>query len=285
MKRLSWHGFSARVWAESRLAALAIVTLIAGAWATAPRGRRSDSSSASPSGQQPTVLVSADGLRVTTHMTWNESAELRPELEVAWESPREVALRARRNSRRLPPGAFIAAMIQYGPISVTLPSPLGTRRLVTADNGREIPYLDGKRLAEITWLPEGYRFEGDSIPMLQPRPVEDPEGFAWSRTYVEIDPSPDGLLELVVTQVSGPASAGFGSDAPVVAQAEAAGHPAVVRERSESDTGRVRDRAVCWPTPAFSYCVTSMIAYGGNCDLLSRDTLLQVAEGMREPPS
>jgi hypothetical protein len=285
MKRFSWHGFRARVRRTNPLPALAIITLLASAWTTAPRGRRGESSSASPSGQRPNVLLSADGLRVTTNMTWNESAELRPELEVAWESPREVALRTRRNKRRLPPGAFIAAMIQYGFISVTLPSPLGTRRLVAAESGREIPYLDGKRLAEITWLPAGYRFEGDSIPMLQPRPVEDPEGLDWSRTYVPTDPSPEGPLELVVTQMSGPVPAGWGSDAPVVAHAEVGGQPAVIRERTESGTGRVRQRAVCWSTPAFSYCVTSWLVHGTGHDVLFRDTLLRIAEGMREPAS
>jgi hypothetical protein len=231
-----------------------------------------------------TALLSADGLRVTTQGTWS-GGQPRPELEVAWESPREVALRARRDRRPVPPGAMSPLAIGYGTFSVSLPSQLGTRRLVDAESGREIPYLDGKRLAEVTWLPESYRFEGDSIPMLQPRPVEDPERFAWSRTYVQTDSGPQGHLELVVTQVLGPVPAGWGSTSPVVAQSEVAGHPAVIRERVEPDTTRVDERAVCWSTTAFSYCVTSRISHGAGLDVLSRDTLLRIAQGMREPRS
>lgn len=282
MKRFSWHGFVARFWHPNRPVALAIVTLLASAWSTAPRGRRIDPPSPSPAGKRPTVLLSADGMRVTTHGTWG-GRELRPELEVARDSPREVALRVRRNTRRLPPGVVSSTVLHYGTFSVTLPSPLGNRRLVDADSGREIPYSDGKRLAEVTWLPEGYRFEGDSIPMHQPRLIEDPDGLAWSRTYVETDPRPEGRLELVVTQVSGPVPGGWGSDAPVVAQAEVPGHPAVIRERTEPDTGLVRERAACWSTAAYSYCVASHVREGTNYDLLSRDMLIRIAEGMREP--
>lgn len=250
------------------------------------------------------VLVRADGRRVSVLTVWTEAAgELRPQLLVPWESAKAVALQLRRTRHPLPPGmALPLAMPAPRPVSVTLPNPLGDRRLVDATEGHELRCFHGSNLARITWLPAGYRFEGDDITRGRvPGTADEPLSFAWDRTYGETGTG--AHRRLVITQVSGLTPQGAGAGPPVVDRGDVGGRRVAIHEQGNEFTTGIADRAVTWSTADYSYTIDSTAGIRVDWDpenplqttferprqpapeeeALSPDTLLRIVAGMEEP--
>lgn len=250
------------------------------------------------------VLVRADGRRVSVLTAWHEAAgEQRPEPLVAWESPEAVALALRRTRHPLPPGMVIPAVMPGDrPVSVTLPNPLGGRRLVDAVEGNELRCFHGRHLARITWLPAGYRFEGDDISRHRvPGTADEPLSFAWERTYGETGTG--AHRRLVITQVSGSTPQGAGAGLPVVDRGDVAGRRVTIHEQGNEFTTGVAHRAVTWSSAEYSYTIDSRAPIRVDWDpenplhttferpreaapeeeALSTDTLLRIVAGMEEP--
>jgi hypothetical protein len=96
------------------------------------------------------ALVSADGRHIIVPATGGgciQGAALG-----ATEGPAEVALHL---TQYVSHAGGCPLNLIFENRSVTLASPLGGRRLVDGDTGRNVRYIDGRDLATVTWLPSG----------------------------------------------------------------------------------------------------------------------------------
>ncbi|PRX50878.1 hypothetical protein B0I33_10129 [Prauserella shujinwangii] len=248
------------------------------------------------------ALVGADGRRVSVLAVWHDpGGELPPALEVVREDRDavEVVLRRRRRSV-LPPGAAVP-LVLIGPRTVTgtLPDPLRGRRLVDSATGREVPCFHAYRLAQVTWLPDGYRFETDAHPHTLRGGPFPPEVLAWSRVYITRTPIRGFTHEIRIVQALGRGLTTLGPGWTPSGTVPVGAHEASAYDDLEPGTARPTARAVSWSSATNSYLVRTglrgrlpepediwaqpVLPPAVLEDVPAHATLLRVARGLREP--
>jgi hypothetical protein len=150
--------------------------------------------------------------------------------------------------------------------SVTLPHPLWGRSLVDGSTGRRIPYLDGRKLLRVTYLPPGFRFSAYlTYPVTQ---VTD-----WEREFVSA-----GQATAPVDVVQVPGTAAVGPSWPVTAQVTVGGRRVPLSVLTSN--GQVYGRAITWRADGYAFSVYTVQVRGGQ-RLLSAAELTGIANGLR----
>jgi len=151
-------------------------------------------------------------------------------------------------------------------VAVTLRHPLWGRSLVDGSTGRPIPYLDGRKLLRVTYLPPGYRFSA-YMPYLAPAVT------AWEREFA----SPGQATAPVwVEQV--PGNTADGPSWPVTAQVKVGGRRAALSVLTSG--GQVFGRAITWRAGGYAFVVYTVMVRAGQ-GLLSTAELTAIASGLR----
>jgi hypothetical protein len=151
-------------------------------------------------------------------------------------------------------------------VTVTLPDPLWGRSLVDGSTRRPIPYVDGRKLLRVTYLPPGFRFSA-----YQPYP--DPAVTAWEREFVSRG---QATAPVDVEQV--PGNAAVGPSWPVTARVEVGGRPAALSVLTSN--GQVYGRAITWRAGGYAFVVYT-VSYRAGQRLLGSGELTRIADGLR----
>ncbi len=170
--------------------------------------------------------------------------------------------------RQVLSGASIcpADLIEGLTVTVTLPRPLWGRSLIDGSTGRAIPYLDGRKLLRVTYLPPGFRFSAY---------LPDPAAAvtAWEREFVSA-----GLATAPVDVVQVRGNTAVGPSWPVTAQVTVGGLRAALSVLTSN--GQVYGRAITWRAGGYSFVVYSVQVRAGQ-RLLSAAELNRIAAGLR----
>jgi hypothetical protein len=151
-------------------------------------------------------------------------------------------------------------------VTVTLAHPLGGRSLVDGSTGRPIPYLDGRNLLRVTYLPPGYRFSAYL-------PFPSPVFTAWEREFV----SPGQAAAPVdVEQV--PGNATVPPSWPVISRVRVGSRLAAVGVLTGN--GQVFGRAITWRAGGYTFVIYTVMVRAGQ-HLVSAAQLTSIAAGLR----
>jgi hypothetical protein len=151
-------------------------------------------------------------------------------------------------------------------VSVTLRHPLWGRSLVDGSDGRPIPYLDGRKLLRVTYLPPGFRFSA-----YQPYP--EPAVNAWEREFVSRG---QATAPVEIEQVAG--STAVAPSWPVTARIKIGGRPATLSVLTSG--GQVFGRAIAWRAGGYAFVVYTVMVRAEQ-RLLSTAELARIAAGLR----
>jgi hypothetical protein len=151
-------------------------------------------------------------------------------------------------------------------VTVTLPHPLWGRSLVDGSTHRPIPYLDGRKLLRVTYLPPGFRFSAYT-------PYPAPAVTAWEREFVS---SGHGMAPVDVEQV--PGNGVVAPSWPVTGRIKVDGRSAALSVLTSN--GQVYGRAVTWRADGYTFVVYT-VTYRAGQRLLSTAQLTRIADGLR----
>lgn len=251
----------------SRVAAAVAAGLLVGGCAssTSTRPGSAGTQPANTSTQREAIsraLVAADGRHVVVPYTGGGC------VRAATLAADETAGKVTLVLRQIVSGSICPADMYIGTASVTLHRPLWGRELADGTTGRSIPYVDGRKLLRVTYVPPGYRFSA-YLPFPGP-----PSRFTgWEREFtVSGQASAPVDIEQVPGNVS-PVPAW-----PVMSRARVGGHLAAVGVLASN--GRVYGREVSWEAGGYSFTVyTVMVRVGQH--LPSVAELTGIAAGLR----
>jgi hypothetical protein len=160
-------------------------------------------------------------------------------------------------------------------VEVTLGEPLGGRKLIEEQFDRQQPVFDGATLAEVGWVPEGWR-AGPEIP-------GSPDGRYWRRSWSLLRPAPKNdnctPTEAGLSLVEGPvdAVAGLsGTGGPGGKEFDLRGVPATYRRLDGEDGARL-----AWARDGRAFMVETRPGCVGDT-LASEETMLRFARGLRQ---
>ena len=151
-------------------------------------------------------------------------------------------------------------------VTVTLPHPLWGRSLVDGSTHRPIPYLDGRKLLRVTYLPPGFRFSAYT-------PYPAPAATAWEREFVSRG---QAIAPVEVEQVAGKTA--VAPSWPVTARLTVGGRPATLSVLTSN--GQAFGRAISWRADGYSFVVYTVMVRAGQ-RLLSAGQLTRIADGLR----
>ncbi|MFE3110800.1 hypothetical protein ACFXKJ_22130 [Kitasatospora indigofera] len=255
MRRAKWIP---RLSTPARLVVLAVLCaavaeLVLQTWWLPSRWRAYD---APADGQ---ALVSADGRTITLTVSWQ--CEQEPEL-VAREGADHVDVLLHRRAFKGPTYQCPENAVGSALISTHLSAPLTTRSLLDAVAGRPVAYLDGRDLAQPSYLPPDYGDPGHNPTSYPGSAAPDAEGPSWTTGFRPRQGGP--ALVITQTRLATPAPE------PSRPQATVDGHAAGF---SQSPTSK--DRSITWSDGTYTFAVSSRPAS------LPDQELLRVAEGLR----
>jgi hypothetical protein len=159
------------------------------------------------------------------------------------------------------------ADLSVGTVAVTLRRPLWGRSLTDGSTGRLIPYLDGRKLLRVTYLPPGYQFSA-----YLPFPSA-PVFTAWEREYISAGQATAPVdIEQVPGNAAVPPSWPVTSRVPVGRQLATVG--------TLTGNGQVFGREITWRAGGYTFVVYTVLVSAGQ-HLPSAAALTAIAVGLR----
>jgi hypothetical protein len=169
---------------------------------------------------------------------------------------------------------------QVRPVETTLAAPLRGRALVQAGTMAPIPTVFQARLASVSVLPRGYRFDGlvPSYDSGDPAPGWQKGELAATQIFT---PGDGNGATVTVCQATATGPPGCAKAAwPVIATLDVQGHKAVYQAETDAGTAVGAESSIKWSAGGRVFVVLSWVAHNGQ-HLCSQAQMLAIARGVR----